>query len=84
MGIELISQFTKKQVVRISLYDHKGKVRNELAKKALPYFAQVAEVVNCDLYEMGSKVVVVYWVEVEDGTILQLTENCLIAVKDRS
>ena len=81
---ELTPQFTKKQVVRISLYNHQGKVKNVLAKKALPYYSQVAEVVSFAIYEMGHKAVLVYKVKVDDGTILSLTEDCLMAVKDRS
>ena len=79
---ELTPQFTKKQVVRISLYNHQGKVKNALAKKALPYYAQVAEVVKSDLFEIGHKVAIVYWIKADDGTIFQLTEDCLMAVND--
>jgi hypothetical protein len=79
---EYDSQFDINQVVRISPYDKKGRVKNNLARKAIPYFSQVAEVLNYDLYEMGSKVVIVYFVKVDDGTILQLTEDCLMTVSD--
>jgi hypothetical protein len=75
------AQFALNQLVRICPYDKKGKVKNNLAQKALPYFSQVAKVLNYDLYEMGSKIVIVYFVKIEDDTILQLTEDCLIAVQ---
>ena len=79
----LIPKFTNKQVVRISLHDTKGKPKNEFARKALPYFAQIAVVLSVAMYEKSGKVILVYKVRVEDGTVLKLTEDCLIAVKDR-
>lgn len=79
---EYDAQFVINQVVRISPYDNKGRVKNNLARKAIPYFSRVAEVLNYDLYEMGSKVVIVYFVRADDGTILQLTEDCLMTVHD--
>ena len=79
----LTPKFAKKQVVRLALYNHHGKAKNELASKALPYFAQVAEVISCAPHEMGQVVILVYRVKVEDGSVLQLSEDCLMPVKDR-
>lgn len=79
----LVPKFTRKQIVRISLYNEKGKLKNELARKALRYYAQVAEVKSVNLYEKADKVSLVYKVKVEDGTILNLTEDCLMAVKEK-
>jgi hypothetical protein len=77
-----IPKFKKKQLVRISLHDKKGEPKNDFARQALPYFAQVAEVLGVNLYEKSGKAFLVYKVKVEDGTILQLTEDCLMAVID--
>jgi hypothetical protein len=79
---EYDAQFSTNQFVRIWPYDKKGKIKNNLAAKALPYFSQIAEVLNYDLYEQGSRIVVVYFVKVSDGTILQLTEDCLMVIKE--
>jgi hypothetical protein len=65
----------------MTLYDHKGKAKNDLARKALPYASQVGEVMSFTPYEMGHKPVIVYRVKAEDGTILQLIEDCLMQVK---
>ena len=79
----LIPKFTRRQVVRISLHDQRGKAKNKLARKALPYFAQTAEAMSYTLGEMSGKVVLVYKVRVDDGTVLQLTEDCLMTIKER-
>lgn len=74
--------FAKNQVVRISPYDHLGKVKNDLARKALPYYSQVARVVESQVREVRHKTVSVYKVRVDDGTLLELTEDSLIPVHD--
>jgi hypothetical protein len=71
----LVPRFKQRQLVRISLHDHKGKVKNELARRALPYYAQVAEVLSVSIYEKGKNAVLVYRVNVEDGTIIEVTED---------
>ena len=76
-------RFTKKQIVRISVYNSQGKPKNELARKALSYYSQVAEVVSSSMFEMGRKPILVYRVKADDGKILQLTEDCLMPVNDR-
>ena len=48
-----------------------------------PYYAQLAEVVSCGIYEKGQKAVLVYKVKVDNGLIIPITEDCLMAVKDR-
>ena len=77
----LTPKFTKKQIVRISLYDHKGKAKNDLARKALSYSSQVAEVMSSTPHETGQATVIVYRVKAEDGSVLQLSEDCLMHVK---
>ena len=79
---QLAPKFSKGQAVRISLHDSRGKVKDELARKALAYFAQTATVVSCAPYEMGKKVILVYKVKIEGGPTLQLTEDCLMPLKD--
>jgi hypothetical protein len=80
LGREIDAQFAPNQMVRISPFDKKGRAKNSLAQKALPYYSQVGEVLNYDLYELGSRIAIVYFVKVDDGTILQLTEDCLMAI----
>jgi hypothetical protein len=79
----LTPRFSKKALVRISPYNKQGKAKSELAKKALPYVAHVAEVVRVNAYEAGPKVVLMYTVKLEDGITLQLTEDCLMPVDGR-
>lgn len=78
----LVPKFTKGQVVRLSLHDHQGKAKDELAKKALRYFSQPATVMSVAPYEKGKRVVLVYKVRVEDGSVVQLTEDSLMEMKD--
>jgi hypothetical protein len=80
----LTPKYGKGQKVRISLHESSGKVQNELARKSLRYYSQTAEVISGALWEAGGAVVVVYRVRAEDGTILQLTEDCLMPLKDIS
>jgi len=67
-------------MVRISVHDRNGKAKNELARKALRYYAQTAEVLSSAPWEAEGEVVIVYRVKVEDGTTLQLTEDCLMPI----
>jgi hypothetical protein len=79
----LTPKFSKKQVIRISLYNDKGKIKNELARKALPYYAQVAEIMSVNLYEQSGKPSLVYRVKMDDGTLVNLTEDCLMPINDQ-
>jgi|WetSurMetagenome_2_1015567.scaffolds.fasta_scaffold41910_4 hypothetical protein len=87
-GIEMTDEilapkFVRKQVVRLSLFDNKGKPKNDFARKALPYYAQVADILSIIPHEKSGKVILVYKVKLEDGVVLQLTEDCLIPVNDK-
>ena len=78
----LIPKFNKHQIVRIAPYNEKGKPKNDFARSALPYFSQTAEVLSVNLYEKSDKALLIYRVKTEDGTVLPLTEDCLMAVHD--
>jgi hypothetical protein len=78
----LVPKFKKQQIIRIAPYNEKGKPKNDFARTALPYFSQTAEVLSVNLYEKSDKALLVYRVKTEDGTVLPLTEDCLMTVND--
>jgi hypothetical protein len=80
----LTPKFAKNEVVRISLYNAKGKFKNELAQKARRYFADIALVMGCSIFEKSGRPVLVYRVKAEDETTVELTEDCLMPIESRS
>jgi hypothetical protein len=80
----LTPKFARNEVVRISLYSAAGKFKNELAQKARRYFADIGLVESCSIFERYGWPVLVYRVKAEDGTIIELTEDCLMALETRS
>jgi hypothetical protein len=77
-------KFAHNEVVRISLYSAAGKFKNELAQKARRYFADIGLVESCSIYERSGWPVLVYRVKAEDGAIIELTEDCLMALETTS
>jgi hypothetical protein len=80
----LTPKFARNEVVRISLYSATGKFKNELAQKARRYFADIGLVESCSIFERYGWPVLVYRVKAEDGVIIELTEDCLMALETRS
>jgi len=75
-------RFHRGQVVMISRDNERGEVVNDLARKAVSYFAKPGVLVTCKRY--STRPLLVYGVKMDDGTILQLTEDCLVPVRDFS
>jgi hypothetical protein len=80
----LTPKFARNEVVRISLYSAAGKFKNELAQKARRYFADIGLVESCSIFERYGWPVLVYRVKAEDGAIIELTEDCLMALETKS
>ncbi len=72
-------RFVRRDIVVISLLDEEGKPKNELAAIALAYHAQKAVVAG--FYSIKGRTV--YSVEIDDGAVLHLTEDCLMLAKSR-
>ncbi len=62
-----------------ALLGQEGLPKNAFARKYLAYDAQRAIVVGRSYYSVKSLGSFVYRVQMRDGTILQLTEDCLAA-----
>jgi hypothetical protein len=75
-------KYNKKDLIRISPFDQNGRPKNEFARKAIPYVSQVAEILSVNLYEKAHKPILVYRVKTEEGSVVLLTEDCLMAVKN--
>ena len=71
-------KFRRLQTVMLSLYNHEGKPKTDLAAKFMQYNAHYGEVVS---WKMSQGVGVMYKVEMEDRKIIELTEDCLIEIK---
>ena len=61
--------------------NQKGKPKNDLAKKLAGYNAHTGVVVGVGLPTKKGILGFVYKVKMEDGNIIQLTEDCLFRVK---
>jgi hypothetical protein len=71
-------RFTKGQVVMLSLLDQEGRPKNDLARGCPSYYyAQSGVVVNW----VDTRTVFVYQVRMDDGNVLQFSEDCLMPVK---
>ncbi len=77
-----VPKFTKGKLVTVSLYGQDGQVKNDLAKKCLPYSEKSGTVSSWGFYFLGSGTRLVYHVRMSDGRVLLLTEDCLIPVND--
>jgi hypothetical protein len=72
----------KGQVVMVSCFNERGQVRNEFARKALPHYAKVGVLVSCR--RDATRSLLVYGVKMDYGSMLQLTEDCMVPVKGSS
>ncbi len=66
-------RFARRDAVVVSLLDEAGKPRKELPATVLQYHDQHADVVGYYLIKGDT----VYSLRMADGTVLQLTEDCL-------
>lgn len=74
-------KFHKNQLVELSLYDVEGEVKNEFARRAMPYYDQAGVLVKCQRYIVADIPMLVYSVKSDDGIILKLPEDCLFEVR---
>lgn len=72
--------YAKGELVRTSLFDQKGRPKNDAARKCLSYYAQVGVVAGWFHYSVKGLTDFVYKVRMDDGKILQLTGDCLMPV----
>jgi len=75
-------KFIRRQLVRVALYNEKGKPKNKLAAKSIKYCAQVGEVADWGMLNVKGVRKLAYRVKMDDGNILTLTEDCLMPVND--
>ncbi len=74
-------KFHRTQLVRLSLHNVDGELKNEFARRAEPYFGQTGVLVRCQRYMVAGVPMLVYEVKFDDGTVLKLPEDCLFEVK---
>jgi len=70
-------KFRRLQTVILSLYDREGKPK-DLAAGCVRYNAHYGEVVG---WKYSPEKSLIYKIEMEDGKILELTEDCLVGLK---
>ncbi len=74
--------FHRKQLVRLSLHNVDGELKNEFARRAEPYFGQTGVLVKCQRYRVAGVPMLVYSVKFDDGMVLKLPEECLFEIMD--
>lgn len=76
-------RFHSKQLVHLLLHNVGGQLRNEFARMALPYTAQVEVLIRCQRYRVSGVPLLIYSVKFEDGKVLKLPEDCLYEHKGK-
>ena len=69
-------KFGKHEVVKVSLYDS-GRLKDDLARKAIPYDGQVGAVIGRRYYSILGRTGFVFNVKMNDGNLIRLSEDCL-------
>jgi hypothetical protein len=70
------------QLVGIIFLNEQGQPKNDLALKCDPYyFAKFGEIKGWTSRSINGQTEIVYFVKMDDGAVLKLTEDCLIKVK---
>lgn len=77
----LAPRFHYHQPVRLALNNVEGEVKNEFARRAMPYFAQVGVLVRCQRYTVAGVPMLVYSVKFDDGKVVKLPEDCLFEIR---
>ena len=73
--------FAMGHLVMIAPFNQKGKPKSDLANKSAKYYAHTGVVASVGLPGKKSITGFVYRVKMEDGNVLELTEDCLFRVK---
>ncbi len=74
-------KFHRKQLVRLSLHNIEGELKNEFARRAELYFGQSGVLVRCQRYMVAGVPMLIYSVKFDDGEVLKLPEDCLFEIK---